>query len=122
MLSAFVTARKLAEEQREVSLREKDVLLQEILASFGAKRVIRQMEQATVGQREKETLTLLGTRLEQVSNIHIFVTSFSEVDDLLSQWRSYCPNGAGYSISFLAKDLIEQETTQGFSLHHAIHR
>ncbi len=30
----------------------------------------------------------------------IYVCSFSERGDLLSQWRGYCPNGGGYSIGF----------------------
>jgi hypothetical protein len=29
-----------------------------------------------------------------------FIASFSEKDDDLSQWRSYCPGGAGFSIGF----------------------
>jgi len=30
----------------------------------------------------------------------VFVSSFSEVGDLLSQWRGYCPAGGGFSIGF----------------------
>lgn len=30
----------------------------------------------------------------------IYVASFSEEDDLLSQWRAYCPAGSGFSIAF----------------------
>lgn len=35
---------------------------------------------------------------------NIFVTSFTEEGDLLSQWRGYCPQG-GYSIGLSAKEL-----------------
>ncbi len=30
----------------------------------------------------------------------VFVASFSEAANLLSQWRAYCPNGNGYSLGF----------------------
>lgn len=35
---------------------------------------------------------------------NIFVTSFTEEGDLLSQWRGYCPSG-GYSIGFSSEQL-----------------
>ena len=38
--------------------------------------------------------------LTQIAKIHIYVTSFSENGDLLSQWRGYCPKGSGVSIGF----------------------
>ena len=37
---------------------------------------------------------------------NIFVVSFSERGDLLSQWRAYCPNGAGLSIGFTYDQLL----------------
>jgi len=37
-----------------------------------------------------------------------FVASFSEKDDDLSQWRSYCPSGAGFSIGFSSATLRSQ--------------
>jgi hypothetical protein len=40
----------------------------------------------------------------QIMRTMVYVTSFSEDQDNLSQWRAYCPNGAGFSIGFnLAK-------------------
>ncbi len=38
----------------------------------------------------------------------LFVASFSEKCDLLSQWRAYCPSGLGVSIGFSAESLQEQ--------------
>ncbi len=41
------------------------------------------------------------TLLENIKEKHpIFVCSFSERGDRLSQWRGYCPNGGGFSIGF----------------------
>ena len=44
----------------------------------------------------------------------MFVASFSEERDSLSQWRAYCPSGAGYSIGFDARNLWAEAFTQGF--------
>ena len=41
------------------------------------------------------------TLLENIKEKHpIYVCSFSENGNLLSQWRGYCSNGGGYSIGF----------------------
>lgn len=39
----------------------------------------------------------------------IFVCSFSEKGDLLSQWRGYCSNGGGFSIGFDKSDIIRMK-------------
>ena len=46
----------------------------------------------------------------------VVVCSFSEVGDLLSQWRGYCPPGRGYSVGFDARRLEAAALTQGYSL------
>jgi hypothetical protein len=38
--------------------------------------------------------------LESLAPEDLYVASFSEKGDLLSQWRGYCPSGAGVSIGF----------------------
>ncbi|MDD2270983.1 MAG: DUF2971 domain-containing protein [Desulfuromonadaceae bacterium] len=40
-------------------------------------------------------------------DIGVFVTSFSEIGDLLSQWRGYCGAESGYSIGFDFSSLSE---------------
>jgi hypothetical protein len=79
-----------------------------------AKGVILERAQATADHREKEALTTLGTRLPPGRRIDVFVASFSEDGAILSQWRGYCPNGAGYSIGFSAEDLLNEAAGQGF--------
>jgi hypothetical protein len=39
------------------------------------------------------------------SKVGFFVCSFSEENDLLSQWRGYCPGGIGFSIGFKLNEL-----------------
>jgi hypothetical protein len=43
------------------------------------------------------------------------------MDDGLSQWRGYCPNGAGYSLGFVAQDLIWIGRRQGFRLAQCLY-
>ncbi len=44
---------------------------------------------------------------------NIFVTSFSERGDLLSQWRAYCPDGTGVSIGFTYDQLLPAIKKEG---------
>ncbi len=39
-------------------------------------------------------------RLDAIKDMTLFVGSFSEDGDLLSQWRAYTPNGIGFSVGF----------------------
>jgi len=48
------------------------------------------------------------TLLENIKEKHpIYVCSFSEKGNLLSQWRGYCPNGGGYSIGFDKAQIVK---------------
>lgn len=49
---------------------------------------------------------VLNRALHEMESRAVFVTSFSEKPDLLSQWRGYCPSGAGVCVGF-DKDGIE---------------
>ena len=61
-------------------------------------------------------ITALLAHLEGIRQTNICVSSFSEAGDLLSQWRGYCAQGAGFSIGFDAQKLRELGRAQGFSL------
>lgn len=50
---------------------------------------------------------VLNKALRNMKDSHIYISSFSEVPDLLSQWRGYCPKGEGVCIGF-NKELLEQ--------------
>jgi hypothetical protein len=47
---------------------------------------------------------------------YLYISCFSEEQDLLSQWRSYCPPNLGYSLSFETSTLIELATAQNYIL------
>ena len=78
-----------------------------------AKRVVRERAQATTDAREREALASFDAQLSTGGSLRVCVVSFSEVGDSLSQWRAYCPNGAGYSLGFVAGRMINEAATQG---------
>ena len=49
---------------------------------------------------EAEVLRFLASSFAPIKELKIFVCSFSEEGDLLSQWRGYCPDGGGVSMGF----------------------
>ena len=54
-------------------------------------------------------------------NINVFVASFSERGDLLSQWRGYCKDGTGYSIAFDKAALQKMAIDMGLTLIECIY-
>lgn len=76
---------------------------------------------------EDDYLTAFGWILSETlhklekQRSQIFVASFSEKSDLLSQWRGYCPQGPGVSIGF-DMDLLRQYSIEnGFKLEKCIY-
>jgi len=51
----------------------------------------------------------------------ICIFSLSEKEDLLSQWRGYCPPGGGYSIGFSSKLLVKFLETRNLYLKPCIY-
>ncbi|MDK2595220.1 DUF2971 domain-containing protein [Pseudoalteromonas obscura] len=45
--------------------------------------------------------------LDEMKHNDVYVSSFSEKPDLLSQWRGYCPPGRGICIGF-SRDVLEE--------------
>lgn len=81
--------------------------------SKGAIEVLRNHNPPT---EEERLLRAMKRTLNSIQGVNIFVSSFSEHKDMLSQWRGYCPHGNGFSIGF---DYVQLKTivgTQGFGL------
>jgi hypothetical protein len=55
------------------------------------------------------------------SSCHVYVCSFSEEGDQLSQWRGYCPNGNGFSVGFGTSHLIAQMAKSSLDLVQCIY-
>lgn len=73
--------------------------------------VVEQLEQMKLSAGCEEQATYATGILEMIKerrHINDFVVSFSENGDDLSQWRAYCPGGAGFSIGFDTKALNTQ--------------
>lgn len=65
-----------------------------------------------------------GMALKQmgsIENVHVFVACFSEVGDLLSQWRGYCPNSVGYSVAFGEAQMQDSMQRQEFRLVRCVY-
>lgn len=64
---------------------------------------------------EDDYLSAFGWALQdgihRINGGDIYVSSFSEKPDLLSQWRGYCPGDSGYCLGF-DKDAIEKYCTE----------
>jgi hypothetical protein len=72
------------------------------------------------GRSPKQLLDQLLERAENFSEWGVFIGSLSEEHDLLSQWRSYCPDG-GVSIGFVFDDLRRIAEAHGFRLMKCIY-
>lgn len=59
--------------------------------------------------------------LESNDKLNIYVTSFSEKGDLLSQWRAYCSSSIGFSIGFSYGKISTLGREQGFILGKCIY-
>jgi hypothetical protein len=64
---------------------------------------------------------VLRDALEKMDNCAVFVASFSEKPDLLSQWRGYCPSGAGVCMGFDKGQIEEFCEQHGYLLTKCIY-
>lgn len=65
-----------------------------------------------------DELELLSDMIRAVrgAGLAIFVTSFTEHSDQLSQWRAYCPPQGGFALGLKADHLSNVACAQGFKL------
>jgi len=69
-----------------------------------------------LGRMQFAGKVLAALKMLDVEKFRVYVTSFSSNGDQLSQWRGYCPEGAGFSIGFNSDDLVILANSQHFSL------
>lgn len=59
--------------------------------------------------------------LDEMTHNDVYVSSFSEKPDLLSQWRGYCPSGRGVCIGF-KRDILEKYCHEsGLNLYKCVY-
>jgi hypothetical protein len=51
-----------------------------------------------------------------------YICSFSQEEDLLSQWRGYCPKGIGVSLGFKFSKLKECSRSSGFLIKRCVYK
>ncbi|WP_426175441.1 DUF2971 domain-containing protein [Pseudomonas sp. DWP2-2] len=59
--------------------------------------------------------------LDHMHGEDLYVSSFSEKPDLLSQWRGYCPGGSGYCIGFDQALIAEYCEERGIRLEKCLY-
>jgi hypothetical protein len=74
-------------------------------------------------EEEQDFLSLLDRRIEKIfeyneDGFKVFVSSFSESADKLSQWRGYCPDGSGICVGF---DFVHLNNLAGCQLVKCIY-
>lgn len=79
-----------------------------------SKGVIENLRNGDPPAEEERLLRAMKQTLNSISSINIFVCSFSEHKDMLSQWRGYCPRGNGFSIGLDYAQLKPLVEAQGF--------
>ncbi|OZY52392.1 hypothetical protein CJF34_02910 [Pseudomonas lundensis] len=63
----------------------------------------------------------LSSTLQYAEPPSLFITSFSEKADLLSQWRGYCPGGAGMCVGFDAASIKAYCAENGYRFERCIY-
>lgn len=86
-------------------------------ALSSAKYVLREARPAL----PDELTDLFDRLIESVRAGCTFVACFTEIGDLLSQWRAYCPDGGGVSLGFDAQELKRLGAAQRFTLVKCIY-
>lgn len=67
------------------------------------------------GDADRKHYGELASALKTTRMAEVFVASFSEDGDSLSQWRAYCPNGLGFCIGFSSESLLAARVLVGES-------
>lgn len=82
----------------------------------------------TLHDKEKESCWVYQEFSHRIMNIlksndrlSLYVISFSEVGDLLSQWRAYCSSSNGFSIGFGYGKILSLGMEQGFVLRNCVY-
>ena len=81
-----------------------------------SKDVVNSLRSASPPAAEERLLRAMNQVLNSIKTVNVFVCSFSEHKDMLSQWRGYCPRGNGFSIGMDFHQLQAAVTPQGFRI------
>lgn len=68
-----------------------------------------------------ENVNLLRQELRSIAQLNVFIGSFTENGDLLSQWRAYGSSEGCFSLGFKSAMLVEEANNNNFSLSKCIY-
>src|ERR1700733_1024403 len=68
-----------------------------------------------------EMMNVLDQTESLVGKLPVYVASFSEEPDLLSQWRGYCPQGPGFALCFAADRMATIASAKQWALFKCIY-
>jgi hypothetical protein len=72
-------------------------------------------------RRVMEMSNILEQTEGLIDRLPVYVASFSEEPDLLSQWRGYCPSGPGFSVCFAADQMTQVASAKGWKLYKCVY-
>jgi Protein of unknown function (DUF2971) len=72
-------------------------------------------------RRVMEMSNILEQTEGLIDKLPVYVASFSEEPDLLSQWRGYCPSGPGFAVCFTADQMAQVATSKNWMLFKCIY-
>lgn len=85
--------------------------------------IAEQIVDAVLEQDDYQSVFLhqMRSALRVLDSPNLFITSFSERADLLSQWRGYCPGGAGMCVGFEFEQIRAYCEERGYRLERCIY-
>ena len=96
---------------------------QEFIEATGLCRSLlkqREHEQSEVWR--KQLISYLSESLRRIEKANVCVSSFTEENDLLSQWRGYCPPSGGYCLGIKSDFLVEQFKKVHFTIIPCVYK
>lgn len=85
-----------------------------------AQKLVRKLRASHDKEDIKKFQSILESGLKEPLS-RVYVCSFSEEGDLLSQWRGYCPSAGGFCLGFNRERLSEVSRTLGASFKKCIY-
>ena len=87
-----------------------------------AQQLVEERQNSATNQFDNALYTVLRERLSGTQDFDVYVSSFTESGDQLSQWRAYCPASGGYALGFSSKGLLSaRPPLQGAALVRCVY-
>ncbi len=91
--------------------------MQEVVYAVNlARKYFKDMRSAARPHDIQPMLNVLDQTQFLTQKLPVFVASFSEEPDLLSQWRGYCPKGSGFAVCLSAERIVKLAVKHRWSL------